>query len=116
VRRLVRSFRRLWTEQMTRDSLSAAGRDRREKRLNRRFALMFPKTSSNGQFPLRVEAVASSLAGRSSIALRSRAGSRPSFRRSARRLAFMVAVAAELSGTGYPVMGMQDEVPESAHH
>ena len=45
-RRAVRSLRRLWTEQMSRHSLAAAWIPRREKRRNRRFALMLPNTGS----------------------------------------------------------------------
>ena len=43
---LVRSFKRLWTAQMKRHSLVTAWRPRPEKRLQRRFALMLPKTGS----------------------------------------------------------------------
>lgn len=45
-RRAVRSLRRLWTEQIRRHSLVTAGVLRREKRRNRRLALMLPNTGS----------------------------------------------------------------------
>jgi len=45
-KRLFRTFKRLWTEQIRRHSLVTADNPRPENRLWRRFALMLPKTGS----------------------------------------------------------------------
>ncbi len=74
-RRWFRTFKRLWTEQMRRHSLSAACIPRPEKRRQRRLALMLPKTGSVVILRLAWVCRPSAVARRSSICLLSTAGS-----------------------------------------